>query len=797
MSSARPGSLRASSATTPSGVASASVQRHHLVAQPPAAARCAPGEDVGELGRASRRRGRAAARRGPSSTRRRSRGASGRRTPSESASIGLPASSLRPTSPGSRGRSSHVRARSDQRVSGPPGEPDVGLRGGHPFGCDAVGGRDEVGAGGQLDEQRGGGLVGVDLAGHPAQVAHAEAARAEQRRRGGAPERDQGLDAAQEVERGAAGGAVDGRRRRGRGRPAAAGRAASAPSGRSPRRASPTWRGSSTVSWSTRSRRPLASSRPTGPLGSARAAAPDRRACGERVEHAPLVRVDGGEQLRQRGRARDARGRAAQAAGEPRDDVARGRDQRPERARLLGLPDERAGAQGGQGAVETSAGMSGPSSRATSARGTGAWSASATTSASSDGERGVSRSSQARCTDARTPARVASTVRSAGGGTARSGRSRSRAASVSSSWARSQSTSGVDIRSTVVSAATSGVEEEDPVAKPARPGRIDPTWPELPDGEHPISELAATGAGLAVAVRGPRVPAGRGALRAPAHGDQPIAAGLLLAAGAGRRMGGPKALVELDGEPLVRRALRVLARRRLRAAVVVVGAAADDVRAVLPPDVAAVEAADWADGMGASLRAGLAALPDVDAVLVHLVDLPGVTAAAVARLAAGAARRRCRRAAYDGRPAHPVVLGREHWAGVARRRRPATRARGTTSRATRIWSWWSAPTWPTPTTSTPRSARPAGAADGTRTGSPLCTGASDRQVLADRMRFGLSRPGSWHERLPAARDVLARRRSTRGCRRAGRRSRRRRGRRPARRRAWRGRLGVAGGGCAA
>ena len=78
-----------------------------------------------------------------------------------------------------------------------------------------------------------------------------------------------------------------------------------------------------------------------------------------------------------------------------------------------------------------------------------------------------------------------------------------------------------------------------------------------------------------------------------------------------------------------------------------------------------MEAADWAEGMGASLRAGLAALPDVDAVLVHLVDLPGVTAAAVARLAAGAGPATLRRAAYGGRPAHPVVMGREHWAAVA------------------------------------------------------------------------------------------------------------------------------------
>jgi len=130
-------------------------------------------------------------------------------------------------------------------------------------------------------------------------------------------------------------------------------------------------------------------------------------------------------------------------------------------------------------------------------------------------------------------------------------------------------------------------------------------------------------------------------------------------------MGGPKALVELDGEPLVRRALRVLADGGCAPRMVVVGAAAAAVRAVLPEDVAAVEAPDWAEGMGASLRTGLAALPpDVDAVLVHLVDLPGVTAAAVARLAADAGPATLRRASYHGRPAHPVVLGRDHWAGV-------------------------------------------------------------------------------------------------------------------------------------
>jgi len=131
-------------------------------------------------------------------------------------------------------------------------------------------------------------------------------------------------------------------------------------------------------------------------------------------------------------------------------------------------------------------------------------------------------------------------------------------------------------------------------------------------------------------------------------------------------MGRPKALVELSGEPLVRRALRVLADAGCAPLLVVVGAAAPEVRAVLPAGVEAVDAPDWATGMGASLRAGLAGLRagSATAAVVHLVDLPGVTPAAVTRLAAGAGATSLRRAAYGGHPGHPVLLGRDHWAGV-------------------------------------------------------------------------------------------------------------------------------------
>jgi CTP:molybdopterin cytidylyltransferase MocA len=133
-------------------------------------------------------------------------------------------------------------------------------------------------------------------------------------------------------------------------------------------------------------------------------------------------------------------------------------------------------------------------------------------------------------------------------------------------------------------------------------------------------------------------------------------------------MGRPKALVPLDGEPLVRRAVRVLADGGCTPLVVVLGAAAEEVEPLLPAGARAVVAEAWAEGMGASLRAGLAAVerldPVPDAVLVHLVDLPGVTATAVARLAARAAPDALVRAAYDARPAHPVLIGRVHWAGV-------------------------------------------------------------------------------------------------------------------------------------
>jgi CTP:molybdopterin cytidylyltransferase MocA len=145
-------------------------------------------------------------------------------------------------------------------------------------------------------------------------------------------------------------------------------------------------------------------------------------------------------------------------------------------------------------------------------------------------------------------------------------------------------------------------------------------------------------------------------------------AGLLLAAGAGRRYGMPKALVRLGGRLLVERGAETLREGGCDPVVVVLGAAADRVRAEARLGTAiVVENPEWPTGMGSSLVRGLRATLDlgVDAALVLLVDLPGMTPAAVRRVAALASPDSLAMAGYGPRRGHPVLLGRAHWAGVA------------------------------------------------------------------------------------------------------------------------------------
>ncbi|GGZ61537.1 4-diphosphocytidyl-2C-methyl-D-erythritol synthase [Streptomyces inusitatus] len=151
---------------------------------------------------------------------------------------------------------------------------------------------------------------------------------------------------------------------------------------------------------------------------------------------------------------------------------------------------------------------------------------------------------------------------------------------------------------------------------------------------------------------------------------RPAVAGLLLAAGGGRRLGGrPKALLGHRGRPLAEHAVRILREGGCDPVHVVLGAAAGRVRAEADlSGCVLVDNPGWAAGMGSSLRAGLASLAaaGADAALVCLVDQPGVGAEAVARVrAAYRSRATLAAASYGGERGHPVLLGADHWAAVA------------------------------------------------------------------------------------------------------------------------------------
>ena len=145
--------------------------------------------------------------------------------------------------------------------------------------------------------------------------------------------------------------------------------------------------------------------------------------------------------------------------------------------------------------------------------------------------------------------------------------------------------------------------------------------------------------------------------------------GLLLAAGAGSRMGRPKALMrDADGTSWLRHAVAVLLEGGCDGVTVVLGARADEAVCLLDGlGVDVVVAHDWDEGMSASLRAGLTSFSggDAEAAVVTLVDLPDLNAAVVRRmLIEREGDEALVRAAYHGRPGHPVLIGRAHWPGV-------------------------------------------------------------------------------------------------------------------------------------
>lgn len=146
--------------------------------------------------------------------------------------------------------------------------------------------------------------------------------------------------------------------------------------------------------------------------------------------------------------------------------------------------------------------------------------------------------------------------------------------------------------------------------------------------------------------------------------DAPQAlAAIVLAAGSARRFGGGKLLATFAGRPLLHGALAAARAAPVASVVVVTGADGEAVAAcarAFDPTARLVHAPDHAEGMAASLRAGVAALPpEVQAAFVFLGDMPRVPHAVLAPLAWAVAQGAPAAApTFGGRRGNPVVLSR-------------------------------------------------------------------------------------------------------------------------------------------
>ena len=158
----------------------------------------------------------------------------------------------------------------------------------------------------------------------------------------------------------------------------------------------------------------------------------------------------------------------------------------------------------------------------------------------------------------------------------------------------------------------------------------------------------------------------------PRTSTPPRVAALVLAAGAARRMRGRDKLLEVvDGRPLLRAVAEAALTSRASSVVVVLppdSPARTDALAGLAVDI--VEAPDWAEGMAASIRAGLAAAEGSDAVVLLLADMPAIGRTEIDRLIAAfdpkKGREICRAVSADGTPGPPGAVRSSILRGAAR-----------------------------------------------------------------------------------------------------------------------------------
>ena len=143
-----------------------------------------------------------------------------------------------------------------------------------------------------------------------------------------------------------------------------------------------------------------------------------------------------------------------------------------------------------------------------------------------------------------------------------------------------------------------------------------------------------------------------------------MVSGVVLAAGGSRRLGRPKQLLPLAGEPVLAHVVRSALASGLAEVVTVLGHEADAIAAAVGDrGQRTVVNPDWAAGQSTSLRAGLAAIdPAADAVLFLLGDQPGVGCETIDAVLAAARddpeARPIAAAEYGGRLGNPVLFRR-------------------------------------------------------------------------------------------------------------------------------------------
>ena len=151
----------------------------------------------------------------------------------------------------------------------------------------------------------------------------------------------------------------------------------------------------------------------------------------------------------------------------------------------------------------------------------------------------------------------------------------------------------------------------------------------------------------------------------------PKVCAVVLAAGQSRRMGAAnKLLLEVDGVPLIRRSVSAALASACDAVFVVTGHQAERVASALSDlKLEIVGCEDYASGLSASLRAGIAALPeDCDAAVVCLGDMPEVTSAHIDRLIAAFEPVEGRAVCvptYQGKRGNPVLWDRRFFSELA------------------------------------------------------------------------------------------------------------------------------------